>query len=191
MRSVQLSRKTNETDITLALNLDGTGAAKTDTGVGFLDHMLTLLARHGGVDLTVTCKGDLYVDAHHTTEDVGIVLGKAIAQALGDKAGIARYASEFVPMDEALVAAHLDVSGRPYLANNINLQGSIGNFDCELVEEFFRAVCTNAGLTLHLRMLDGVNRHHIIEAAFKAFGRALGAAVKVVGTQIPSTKGVL
>jgi imidazoleglycerol-phosphate dehydratase len=193
-RTASIDRKTAETDIQLTLNLDGSGQATVATGVGFLDHMLTLFARHGLFDLEVRAEGDLEVDQHHTVEDVGICLGQALAQAAGDKRGIVRYGSFTVPMDEALVLASLDLSGRPFLACDLDVgHHRIGQFDAELVPEFFRAVSTNALMTLHLRQLAGENGHHIVEAAFKAFARALDAATqqdpRVTG--VPSTKGVL
>lgn len=193
-RKGSVARTTNETDIRLAIELDGSGIYKIDTGVGFLDHMLDLFTRHAMVDLELSCKGDTYVDAHHTVEDCGIALGEAIKTALGDKAGIRRYATKFVPMDETLMMVNLDISGRPYFVYHMELrQNKVGDFDAELCEEFFRAVAVNAGLTLHLNLQYGKNTHHIIEAAFKAFGQALREAVSV-DPQIKgvfSTKGVL
>ena len=194
-RAYTISRKTAETDITLSLNLDGTGKSEIQTGVGFLDHMLTLLAKHGRFDLEVFCHGDTQVDDHHSVEDIGIVLGQAFAHALGDKRGITRYGSFLLPMDEALVLAAVDLSGRDTLRYGLNIPTQkVGTFDTELVEEFFLAFVRNAGVTLHLRQLDGTNSHHIIEAAFKGFGRALAQAVapdpKSAG-EVPSTKGVL
>ena len=195
MRSAQIRRKTAETEIELSLNLSGTGAGEIRTGVGFLDHMLTLFARHGRFDLTVRCKGDTMVDDHHSVEDIGIVLGTAIAKALSDKRGIRRYGSMLLPMDEALVLCAVDLSGRSCLRLTAQIPSEkIGTFDTELVEEFFLAVTRSAGMTLHLRQLDGTNSHHIAEAMFKAFGRALREAVSVdesLGDEIPSTKGVL
>ena len=193
MRKAEISRKTKETAISLRLNLDGKGACRAKTGVGFLDHMLDLLARHGGLDLTVTAKGDVHVDDHHLVEDVGIVLGQALKQSLGKKEGIARYGWATVPMDEALVMCALDLGGRPYLAYGLELPAKrVKGFDTELIEEFLRAVVNAAGMNLHLRQLDGRNTHHIIEAAFKAFARALGQAVAKSGKGgVPSTKGVL
>jgi imidazoleglycerol-phosphate dehydratase len=193
-RTATIERKTAETDVRLTLALDGTGTARIATGVGFLDHMLTLLARHGLFDLDVAASGDLEVDQHHTVEDVGICLGQALARAAGDKRGLARYGSATVPMDEALVLASLDLSGRPFFAGDLDLaRRKIGDFDAELVPEFFRAVATHGLLTLHLRQLAGENGHHLAEAAFKAFARALDAATRrddrVAG--VPSTKGVL
>ncbi len=197
MRKADVSRKTKETTISLRLNLDGSGACKAKTGVGFLDHMLDLLARHAGLDLTVTAKGDTHVDDHHLVEDVGIVLGQALKQSLSKKEGIARYGSMTVPMDEALVMCALDLGGRPYLAYGLDLpvkriKGAKAEFQTELIEEFFRAVVNSAGMNLHLRQLDGRNAHHIIEAAFKAFAKALGQAISRTGKAgVPSTKGVL
>ena len=193
MRKADISRKTKETAISLRLNLDGKGVCRAKTGVGFLDHMLDLLARHGGLDLTVTAKGDVHVDDHHLVEDVGIVLGQALKKALGKKEGIARYGWAVVPMDEALVMCAVDLGGRPYLAYGLELPAKrVKGFDTELIEEFVRAVVNAAGMNLHLRQLDGRNTHHIIEAAFKAFARALGQAVAPSGKGgVPSTKGVL
>ncbi|MGN0997811.1 MAG: imidazoleglycerol-phosphate dehydratase HisB [Candidatus Ventricola sp.] len=195
MRGAQITRKTAETDIRLSLSLDGAGRASVQTGVGFLDHMLTLFARHGRFDLTVACRGDTQVDDHHSVEDVGIALGEAISQALGEKRGIRRYGSMLLPMDEALALCAVDLSGRACLRMQAAFPSQkIGTFDTELVEEFFTAVSRSAGMTLHLRQLDGANSHHIAEAMFKAFGRALGEAVSVdarLGDEIPSTKGVL
>lgn len=194
-RTASVQRKTAETDINLSLNLDGTGKSEIQTGVGFLDHMLTLLAKHGRFDLEVFCHGDTQVDDHHSVEDIGIVLGQAFAHALGDKRGITRYGSCLLPMDEALVLAAVDLSGRDTLRYGLDIPTQkVGTFDTELVEEFFLAFVRNAGVTLHLRQLDGTNSHHIIEAAFKGFGRALAQAVamdpKSAG-EVPSTKGVL
>ena len=195
LRIATIERKTSETDIALTLNLDGTGRADITTGVGFLDHMLTSLARHGLFDLTIQAQGDLHVDFHHTTEDVGIVLGVAFAKALGDKRGIRRFGSALIPMDEALVEAAVDVSGRPFLAWNVAFaHGKVGEMDSELFEEFFRAVAFNAMLTLHVTQRAGRNTHHIAEACFKATARALRIAVEAdarVGDAIPSTKGSL
>ena len=195
MRTCSLSRQTKETDIRLTLALDGRGEARIDTGVGFLDHMLALLTRHSRMDLMICCRGDLKVDFHHTTEDVGICLGKAIAQALGDKKGIRRYGSLMLPMDEALALCALDLSGRSCLRFSADFPSQkIGDFDTELVREFFEALTRSADLTLHLKMLDGFNSHHMAEALFKAFGRALREAVspdEQFPEDIPSTKGVL
>ena len=195
MRKTEIRRKTAETDIRLSLDLDGTGKTEIATGVGFLDHMLTLFARHGRFDLAVTCQGDTWVDDHHSVEDVGIVLGEAFAAALGDKGGINRYGSMLLPMDEALVLCAADISGRSMLRYGLTLPSPrVGSFDTELAEEFFLAFARSAGITLHLRQLDGTNTHHILEAAFKGFGRAMGQACAVdpaLGGEIPSTKGVL
>jgi len=194
MRTASIHRKTKETDITLDLGLDGPGRTKIKTGVGFLDHMLDLVAAHGAVKLTVAARGDLHVDSHHTVEDVGICLGQAIKEALGDKAGIRRYGSAVVPMDEALVVAAVDLGGRPHLSYELEARRRrIGDFETELVEEFFRAVVNAAGMNLHLRQLAGRNTHHIVEAAFKAFARALREAVEADprSSGIPSTKGTL
>ena len=195
MRSAQITRRTAETDIHLSLSLDDTGRVSVQTGVGFLDHMLTLFARHGRFSLAVTCRGDTQVDDHHSVEDVGIALGEALCQALGEKRGIRRYGSMLLPMDEALVLCAVDLSGRACLRMQAAFPSQkIGTFDTELVEEFFTAVSRSAGMTLHLRQMDGANSHHIAEAMFKAFGRALGEAVSIdprLGDEIPSTKGVL
>ncbi len=195
MRSFELTRKTAETDITLALHLDGSGLGTIATGVGFLDHMLTLLARHAQFDLTVLCNGDTYVDDHHTVEDIGICLGEALREALEDKRGINRYGSVVLPMDEALVLCAVDISGRSHLEYALTLPAQkVGTFDSELAEEFFAALTRSAGITLHLRQISGTNTHHIIEAAFKATARALRTAVAVDAQnpdEIPSTKGVL
>jgi len=193
-RKSEIIRKTGETDITLSINIDGAGKGNINTGVGFLDHMLNLFARHGLFDLDIKAKGDLEVDAHHTVEDVGIVLGQAIKQALGEKKSIRRYGSSFVPMDETLALVALDLSGRPYLVFDAELKcQKLGNMETELVEEFFRAVSFNAGITLHIKVLYGTNTHHIIEAIFKAFGRALDDAAReddrIEG--VMSTKGIL
>ena len=194
-RSATISRKTSETDITLSLDLDGTGKADIATGIGFLDHMLTALARHALFDLTVHADGDLHIDMHHTTEDVGIVLGRAVAQALGEKRGIRRFGSAVVPMDEALAEAVIDISGRPFLAWSVSFaQPKVGAMDTELFEEFFRAFATNALITLHIVQKAGTNTHHVAEACFKALARALRVAVEMdprVGDAIPSTKGSL
>ncbi len=195
MRSSEIVRKTAETDIRLSINLDGTGRSDISTGVGFLDHMLTLFARHGIFDLAVTCQGDTYVDDHHSTEDIAIALGQAIKKALGDKRGICRYGDITLPMDEALVLVAVDVSGRGMLSFNAEFKTEkIGTFDTELVEEFFQALAANSGTTLHIRLLDGKNSHHIAEAMFKAVARALRKAVAMdpdAMDDIPSTKGVL
>lgn len=195
MRTANISRKTGETDITLSLNLDGRGESQIQTGCGFLDHMLTLFAKHGRFDLTVSCKGDTYVDYHHTVEDIGICLGKAFTEALGDKKGIIRYGDITLPMDETLILSAVDISGRGacYYALNIPTQ-KVGDFDTELCQEFFIAFARDAGLTLHLRQLAGCNSHHIIEGAFKAVARSMKAAVAIDGAffdEVPSTKGIL
>ena len=194
-RSATIDRKTGETSVTLSLSLDGTGAGGRATGVGFLDHMLDLVARHGRLDLEVRAQGDLDTGSHHTVEDVGICLGQALHEALGDRAGITRYGHAVVPMDEARAAAAIDVSGRPFVAWEAPglPAGAIGNFDHELAEEFFRAVANNARLTLHITIEAGTNAHHMVEAAFKAFARALRAAVAIDPTEtgVPSTKGTL
>ncbi len=195
MRTASISRKTAETDITLTLTLDGSGSSEVKTGCGFLDHMLTLLARHARFDLTVTCVGDTYVDDHHTVEDVGIVLGTAIAEALGEKRGITRYGQSLLPMDETLVLVAADLSGRAYLGWGLPFPTEkIGSFDTELCKEFFTALARCAAMTLHIRLMAGENSHHIAEAAFKGTGRALRAAVAIdpaAGDEIPSTKGAL
>ena len=194
-RTAEITRKTQETDIILALNLDGRGESTIQSGCGFLDHMLTLFAKHGGFDLTVTCKGDTYVDDHHTVEDIGIVLGQAFQEALGDKRGIERYGSMTLPMDESLILAAVDLSGRSYLGCALDIPTArVGSFDTELVEEFWLAFTRNALCTLHLRKIAGSNSHHIIEGAFKAAARALRAAVAIDPARagdLPSTKGVL
>jgi imidazoleglycerol-phosphate dehydratase len=193
-RTAQIDRKTGETDIQVVLTLDGEGAGRRDTGVGFFDHMLDLLARHGRLNLTVSANGDLQTGAHHTVEDVGICIGQALDQALGDRVGICRYADATVPMDESRASCAIDVSGRGLCAFEASLPpGSIGNFDHELTEEFFRAVALNAKLTVHLTVQAGTNVHHVIEATFKAFARALRAAVALDPTEpgVPSTKGTL
>ncbi len=193
MRSAEIARKTGETDIRATLCLDG-GAYEISTGIGFFDHMLEAFAVHGGFGLEMTARGDLEVDCHHTVEDAGIVLGRAIAAALGDKKGVARFGSSLLPMDETLAECALDISGRPYFVWNApeTLQtGSVGGFDCCMAEEFFRAVAMNAGITLHLGVRYGRNAHHIIEALFKAFARALAQASRITGEGILSTKGTL
>ncbi len=194
MRSATMERNTAETQVTLSLNLDGSGAADVDSGIGFLDHMLTLFAKHSGCDLSVRAAGDVQVDDHHLTEDIGIVLGQALKQALGDKRGIRRYGDILLPMDEALVQAAVDCSGRPYVVWAVPIpQPKVGNWDTELAEEFFRALAVNGGLTLHLRLLSGTNSHHIVEGAFKACARALREAVSLDPREqdVPSTKGTL
>jgi imidazoleglycerol-phosphate dehydratase len=194
-RTATLTRRTSETDICLTLDLDGTGQADIATGIGFLDHMLTALTRHGLFDLTVRAKGDLHIDFHHTTEDVGIVLGKAIAQALGDKRGITRFGHALLPMDEALAEAAIDISGRPFLVWNVDFERpKIGEMDTELFEEFFRALAISAAITLHVTRRAGHNAHHVAEACFKATARALRAAAAIdprAADAIPSTKGAL
>jgi imidazoleglycerol-phosphate dehydratase len=193
-RKGSVERKTKETEISLSLEIDGSGKSSIDTGIGFLDHMLTLFAHHGRFDLDVKVKGDLHVDPHHTTEDVGIALGQALTEALGDKAGIVRYGSFWVPMDEALVLCALDLSGRPYLVLELELTNPrLGGMDTELVEDFFQALANAAAMNLHIRQLSGRNTHHIVEAAFKAVARALDAAVRVDERVqgVPSTKGLL
>jgi imidazoleglycerol-phosphate dehydratase len=194
-RTATITRTTSETDITLSLNLDGSGAADISTGIGFLDHMLTSLARHGLFDLTVQAEGDLHIDDHHTTEDVGIVLGAALRKALGEKRGIRRFGNALIPMDETLAEAAVDISGRPFLAWNVEFERpKIGEMDTELFEEFFRALAFNALITLHITRRAGRNAHHVAEACFKATARALRMAVELdprVGDAIPSTKGAL
>lgn len=194
-RQAQLSRTTAETDIHLNLNLDGKGESTIQSGCGFLDHMLTLFAKHGGFDLSLTCDGDTYVDDHHTVEDVGIVLGQAFAKALGDKKGVGRYGSMTLPMDESLILAAVDLSGRSYLGFALDIPTArVGSFDTELVEEFWLAFTRNAQCTLHLRKIAGTNSHHVIEGAFKAAARALRQAVAIDpmrADELPSTKGVL
>ena len=194
MRTAEIKRKTAETDITAALTIDGTGKSDITTGIGFFDHMLILFTKHGFFDLNLAVDGDLYVDGHHTVEDAGIVLGQALTKALGDKSGIKRYGTAFVPMDEALIMVSLDISGRPFLAFDVEIpRERIGNFDSELTEEFLRALAVHAGLTLHVKMLAGKNAHHIVEGVFKALGRALDEATRkderIVG--VMSTKGML
>lgn len=194
MRSAKVERNTKETQIICELNLDGTGTAKVDTGIGFLDHMLNSFARHGFFNLNLSVKGDLYVDCHHTIEDTGIVLGQAIREALGEKEGIARYGSSLLPMDETLVLCAVDLSGRPYLNFDMTFTADrVGYYDTEMVREFFYAVSYTAGMNLHLKQMAGTNNHHLIEAAYKAFARALDAATatepRLTGTL--STKGTL
>jgi imidazoleglycerol-phosphate dehydratase len=195
MRQAEITRKTQETDISIRLRLDGRGTADITTGIGFFDHMLILLARHGRLDLAIRARGDLDTDDHHTAEDIGIALGQAIARALGDKRGICRYGQATIPMDEALATSALDVSGRPWLAFEAAFTSDrVGSFSTQMTEEFFRALAMNAGLTLHLSCICGRNDHHMIEAMFKAFARSLRAAVAIdpeAGDEIPSTKGVL
>jgi imidazoleglycerol-phosphate dehydratase len=192
MRTAEIKRKTKETDIEVFVKLDGEGKVSIDTGIGFFDHMLTAFGVHGGMDLDIRCTGDLNVDGHHTVEDVGIVLGQAVAKALGNKSGIARYGSAFVPMDEALAFCALDISGRPFLAFNADFTDSrCGEFDTCLTEEFFRAFAMNSGITLHIREEYGKNDHHIIEGMFKAAAHALKDAAAITGGGVLSTKGVL
>jgi imidazoleglycerol-phosphate dehydratase len=195
MRTASISRKTAETDIAVEINLDGTGTYDNQTGVGFFDHMLDQLARHALIDITTRCSGDLHIDDHHTVEDVGIALGQALAQALGDKRGIRRYGECSLPMDDAQVRCALDLSGRPFLVWNVTLPTQkIGTFDTELVREFFQAFATHGGITLHLDQVHGFNSHHIAEASFKAVARALRMAVETdprKADAIPSTKGTL
>ena len=194
MRRATVERKTNETDISVTIDLDGSGACDVETGVGFFDHMLSALGRHSLCDLTVRAKGDTWVDDHHTVEDVGIVIGQAIREALGDKRGIGRFGDAAIPMDEALVLAAIDVSGRGELFWDVDIAAEkVGTFDCELAREFFAGLARDAGITLHLRKLAGDNAHHIIEATFKACGRALRAAFEADArvTGVPSTKGSL
>lgn len=195
MRTAQINRKTAETDIRLSLNLDGTGVSHVDTGCGFLNHMLILFAKHGRFDLDVTCHGDIDVDDHHTVEDIGIALGDAFAEALGNKRGIVRYGNITLPMDEALILAAVDISGRPCLCYGLEIPTQkVGTFDTELTEEFYQGFVRRSGLTLHIRQLAGTNSHHIIEGTFKAVARVLRAAVAIdpaCADEIPSTKGVL
>ena len=195
MRTAEIKRTTAETDISLKINLDGKGENKIDTGVGFLDHMLTLFARHGRFDLELSCKGDLDVDAHHTTEDIGIAFGKAFSDALSDKRGIKRYGSTILPMDEALILTVADISGRSYLNYDLHIPTEkVGDFDTELVEEFWLGFVRNADITLHIKQLEGKNSHHIIEGTFKSVARTLKEAVRIdeeFKDEIPSTKGVL
>lgn len=195
MRTADITRKTAETDITLRLNLDGKGRSEINTGVGFLDHMLTLFAKHGRFDLILTCNGDIEVDDHHTVEDVGIALGEAFSKALGEKKGICRYGNIILPMDEALILAATDLSGRDFLGYGLNIPAQkVGNFDTELVEEFFLGFVRNAKCNLHIKQFDGTNSHHIIEGTFKAVARVLKQAVAIdenYKDEIPSTKGVL
>ena len=195
MRTGKITRNTAETDITLSLNLDGTGKSNISSGVGFLDHMLELFAGHGKFDLEVSCKGDTHIDGHHSVEDIGICLGTAFSQALGDARGIKRYSDITLPMDEALVLCAIDISGRSYLSFEVTLPDrTVGAMDTELVEEFLQAFVRKAGLTVHIRMQSGKNTHHILEACFKSLARALRAAVKIddeFKDDIPSTKGII
>lgn len=195
MRTAKITRTTKETDICLSLDLDGTGESEINSGVGFLDHMLTLFAKHGRFDLVLTCNGDTVVDDHHSVEDIGIALGTVFEQALGDKRGIVRYGSFILPMDESLILTAVDISGRSYLNFDLHIPTQkVGTFDTELVEEFFLAFVRNANLTLHIKQLEGKNSHHIIEGAFKSFARTMKQAVAIdeaYRDEIPSTKGVL
>lgn len=191
-RTANVERKTKETDISLVLNLDGAGESVVSTGIGFLDHILTALSKHGRIDLTLSCKGDLHVDDHHSVEDCGIVLGQAFKAALGDLRGIARYGYAYAPLDESLSRAVVDISGRPFADINLNLQReNIGNLSCEMLPHFLSSFATSAAITLHVDVLKGQNDHHRAESAFKALALALRAAIKREGTDIPSTKGVL
>jgi imidazoleglycerol-phosphate dehydratase len=195
MRQAKVTRKTKETDVEVAVNLDGAGRSQAATGIGFLDHMLDLLARHSRIDIAVKAKGDLHIDHHHTTEDVGIAVGQAVKQALGDMKGITRYADVHVPMDEALTRVALDISGRPFLVFKAEfVRDKVGSFDTELVQEWFQAFAMNSGITLHVETLYGTNDHHIAESCFKALARALRAAVAIdprAKDEVPSTKGSL
>lgn len=195
MRTCEINRKTAETDISLKLNIDGKGTSTVKTGCGFLDHMITLFASHGRFDIALTCVGDTEVDYHHTAEDIGIVLGEAFKEALGDKKGIVRYGNMILPMDESLILSAVDFSGRSYLGYALDIPTEkVGDFDCELCEEFWLAFVRRAECTLHIRQLAGANSHHIIEGAFKSVARAIRAAVKIdrdFADEIPSTKGVL
>jgi imidazoleglycerol-phosphate dehydratase len=191
-RTAQIHRQTKETDIVCEINLDGVGTYEIDTGVGFLDHMLTHLSKHGKIDLVVKAKGDLQIDAHHTTEDIGLCLGDCLLEAVGDKKGIARYGHSSVPMEDALANVSLDLSGRPACVYNVEYRsGKIGDFDVECVEEFLRAFSNSGKFNVHVNVPYGTNSHHIAEAIFKALGQALATAVRIVGTDIPSTKGQL
>lgn len=192
VRTASVERKTKETDISLSVNIDGTGEGEISTGIGFLDHMLTALSKHGRMDLTLSCKGDLHVDDHHSVEDCGIVLGQAVKAALGDLRGIARYGYAYAPLDESLSRAVVDISGRPFADVNLNLQRErIGNLSCEMLPHFLSSFATSAAITLHVDVLKGKNDHHRAESAFKALALALRAAFRREGTDIPSTKGVL
>ena len=195
MRTADINRVTAETDIKMSIDLDGTGMSDVDTGVGFLDHMLTLFSKHSRIDLSVKVNGDNYVDDHHTVEDTGIALGQAICEALGDKRGITRYGSCVLPMDEALIMTAVDISGRPHLSFGLDIPTEkVGSFDTELVEEFWLGFVRNAGVTLHIRQLDGKNSHHIIEGAFKSAARSFRQAVSIdrdFADEVPSTKGLL
>ena len=195
MRKAAVQRKTKETDVAVEIDLDGSGASSISTGIGFFDHMLDLLARHSRIDMRIEAKGDLHIDHHHTTEDVGIALGQAVRQALGDMKGITRYASVHMPMDEALTRVAIDISGRPFLVFKAEFgRDKVGAFDTELVQEWFRAFAMNAGITLHVETLYGDNAHHIAESCFKGLARALRQALEVdprEGGRVPSTKGAL
>lgn len=192
MRIAKIERKTKETDILIELNIDGSGKVDIDTGIGFFDHMLNLMAFHGSFDLKVICKGDLHIDDHHTVEDIGIALGQAFYQAIGDRKGIKRYSNIYIPMDEALGLAVVDISNRPYLVFNVEFKGDrLGTMSTQNFKEFFRAFADKAGVTLHINSLYGENDHHIIEGIFKAFSRALKDASQIVSEDIPSSKGML
>lgn len=196
MRTGQLERLTKETKIKIHMNLDGCGKYSIKTGIGFFDHMLELFSYHSGIDLNIECEGDTHVDGHHSVEDIGITIGKLINSLLADKRGIARYACSYIPMDESLARTVIDISGRPYLVLDIKnasdcFKGKLGDFDLELVEEFLRAVSTYGLLTVHTQVIYGTNLHHIAEAIFKSFAHALKDAIKIVGTEVPSSKGML
>ena len=192
IRTVSLNRKTTETDISIDLNLDGKGKYNVSTGIGFFDHMLELFSKHSLIDVNLTAKGDTHIDFHHTVEDVGIILGQAINQALGDKKGIARYGFFILPMDEALVESVIDFGGRVYFKYDVELfSETVGQFDTELIEEFFKAFCDNAKVNLHIIKRSGKNSHHILEAVFKSVAKSIKAAIKIENDEIPSTKGVL
>lgn len=192
MRSYKIERNTLETQILVEINLDGTGKAEIDTGVGFFDHMLTLMAFHGKFDMKVKCNGDIYVDDHHTIEDIGIALGECVKQALGDKRGIRRYSTVFIPMDEALARTSIDVSNRPYLVFNADFTDErVGNMATQMVKEFFRAFVNESRVTLHINLLYGENDHHKIEAIFKSFARALKEGIEIISDEVASSKGVL
>lgn len=192
MRTSKILRKTNETNISLEINLDGKGKNQIDTGIGFLDHMLSLLSFHGLIDINISCKGDLHIDDHHTIEDIGIALGQAFKEALGSRKGIKRYSSIYIPMDEALAHVAIDISNRPYLVFNMDFTSDyLSNMSTQNFKEFFRAFAFNAGITLHINLLYGENDHHKIEAVFKAFARALKEAIEIVSENIPSSKGLL
>jgi imidazoleglycerol-phosphate dehydratase len=194
MRKAEIKRKTNETDINIQLNIDGSGKSNINTGIGFFDHMLVLFAKHSLMDIDISCNGDLFIDCHHTVEDVGIVLGQAVNKALGEKAGITRYGTCFLPMDEALAMVSLDISGRSYLVFDAEFSSpKLGDFDTEMVEDFFQAFAGSCGVTLHVKVMYGRNTHHIIESIFKAFAKAMDKATSIDSriTGVPSTKGVL